>query len=139
MMKHNRLGTIVCWHRHYALGDEQPAESPEKWLTNLALQACPHLKATIEYWENRGLELLLERHVNNVQAAVNAARRKIDSYINTVLDLHYVIFTLSFGFIYVPIEQVVQVYGDDSLESIERAKECLRAEVAAYRTLVSLN
>lgn len=25
------LGTMVCWHKRYILGDEQPKEDPEEW------------------------------------------------------------------------------------------------------------
>ena len=32
----DNVGTMVCWHRRYTLGDEQPSESPEDWLNNLA-------------------------------------------------------------------------------------------------------
>lgn len=27
-----RLGRIVCWHRRYSLGDEQPASDPQEWM-----------------------------------------------------------------------------------------------------------
>lgn len=33
----DRLGTMVCWHSRYNLGDEQPTNSPKEWLTCLFL------------------------------------------------------------------------------------------------------
>ena len=32
----DNAGTMVCWHRRYNLGDEQPSEDPDAWLNNLA-------------------------------------------------------------------------------------------------------
>lgn len=34
----DHLGTIVCWHSRYNLGDDQPNNSPEEWLTYLFLE-----------------------------------------------------------------------------------------------------
>jgi len=31
----DNLATMVCWHRRYNLGDEQPEEDPEEYLTGL--------------------------------------------------------------------------------------------------------
>jgi hypothetical protein len=28
------IGTMVCWHSRYTLGDEQPTQDPETWLEN---------------------------------------------------------------------------------------------------------
>ena len=32
----SNLGTMVCWHRRYSLGDEQPSESPDEWIKNMS-------------------------------------------------------------------------------------------------------
>jgi len=32
----SNLGTMVCWHRNYILGDEQPSESPDEWIKNMS-------------------------------------------------------------------------------------------------------
>ena len=34
--EYSNLGTMVCWHRRYVLGDEQPSESPEEWIRNMS-------------------------------------------------------------------------------------------------------
>jgi len=31
----DNLGTMVCWHKRYTLGDEQPKETPEQYQLNL--------------------------------------------------------------------------------------------------------
>lgn len=31
------VGTMVCWHRHYTLGDEQPKCTPDEYLTQLMI------------------------------------------------------------------------------------------------------
>lgn len=36
----DNLGTMVCWHGRYNLGDERPSEDAGVYLTNLATQAC---------------------------------------------------------------------------------------------------
>ena len=52
------FGKMVCWHRCYNLGREQPSESPEDYLKQLAISCSPELENTIEYWENEGWERL---------------------------------------------------------------------------------
>ena len=32
----DNVGTMVCWHRRYKLGDDQPTRSPDGWRINLA-------------------------------------------------------------------------------------------------------
>lgn len=32
------LGSMVCWHNRYTLGDEQPSDDPDKWLAELLRQ-----------------------------------------------------------------------------------------------------
>lgn len=32
----DNVGTMVCWHRHYKLGDEQPKEDATDYLLKLA-------------------------------------------------------------------------------------------------------
>jgi len=32
----DNLGTMVCWHRRYNLGDEQPSSPPQEWMKELA-------------------------------------------------------------------------------------------------------
>jgi hypothetical protein len=34
---YDNVGKMVCWHRHYILGDEQPTCSPDEYLTKLMI------------------------------------------------------------------------------------------------------
>jgi hypothetical protein len=37
----DNVGTMVCWHRRYDLGDEQPKDSPDEYLQQLARRTAP--------------------------------------------------------------------------------------------------
>lgn len=64
----DNLGTMVCWHNRYNLGDEQPKESPYEYRLALASVYKP----------------TLDEHVSDEQ----------DQIIDTVLDEHYIILPL---------------------------------------------
>ena len=49
----DNLGTMVCWHKRYTLGDVQPKESPEEWLEHLAQEF--DTKGRLEYWEGESI------------------------------------------------------------------------------------
>lgn len=53
----DNLGTMVCWHRNYNLGDEQPSQSPEDFRMDLACELDDTLEARLErksdWWEDR--------------------------------------------------------------------------------------
>jgi hypothetical protein len=36
----DNAGKMVCWHRNYNLGDEQPRLDPEEWIINFARSNC---------------------------------------------------------------------------------------------------
>ncbi len=36
----DNLGEMVCWHREYKLGDDQPAEDPQEWFANHEREAA---------------------------------------------------------------------------------------------------
>ena len=48
----DNLGTMVCWHNRYDLGDEQRRDDVNDWLRELAESLDPTLYDRIEYWEN---------------------------------------------------------------------------------------
>lgn len=47
----DNLGTIVCWHTRYNLGDEKPPYRPEEFPQILACEVDPSLEDKIYYWE----------------------------------------------------------------------------------------
>ena len=50
----DNLGTMVCWHKRYKLGDAQPKEPPEEWLESLAKEIDG--SGRLEYWEGKCLD-----------------------------------------------------------------------------------
>lgn len=84
----DNLGTMVCWHRNYNLGDEQPKESPDDYRRNLACQY------------DDGLEDRLERIAEKYENAFGYKGRSAELYrdlnkdltsaIDAVLDKHFI-------------------------------------------------
>jgi hypothetical protein len=58
--EYDNVGKMVCWHRRYDLGDEQPKRSPEEYLMELAQAAVSpsYPEALLE----RNLDGILKRH-----------------------------------------------------------------------------
>lgn len=57
---HDKVGTMVCWHRRHNLGDEQPREEAGEYLLNLA-QGCVsdrYPEALLEWNRNK----ILDKH-----------------------------------------------------------------------------
>lgn len=48
----DNMGTMVCWHDRYNLGDEQPTSDPQEWMLQLAEEFEP------------GIEERVDRHAN---------------------------------------------------------------------------
>lgn len=142
------VGTMVCWHRRYNLGDQQPSESAGEYMQSLAIGECERLAELIEYWENDGYEWLRELGDSHDQAYRNSGEH-IRSLIQHVLDQKFIILPLylydhsgitmstgrfscpwdsgQVGFIYCTIERGISECG-----SVENAEKCLRGEVEAY-------
>lgn len=122
----DNLGTMACWHSRYNLGDEQPAESYREWIRYLA--------------------------ANTVGADDPDAIP--DEHVERILDKHFVMLSLylydhsgitmntsgfscpwdsgQVGVIYVSRNKIIEEYGDDTVESREKAEKCLRQEVETY-------
>ena len=81
--KWDNLGTMVCWHRNYNLGDEQPSDSSYDFIVNLVYD---YLSGSDQYevdsvsgWNDFSPEMLPE----------GIAKR-----IENLLDEHYIILPL---------------------------------------------
>jgi len=79
----DNLGTMVCWHSRYNLGDEQPKRDPKEFLKELAMEIDPRLEDTLEYWElnngwaaclNRANKKYSENNWENASAALSEAK-----------------------------------------------------------------
>ena len=151
----DNVGTMVCWHSRYGLGDEQRRDNPDEWLQELASEHRPNLG---EYLDNT-------LYTRMVTAAYNAPERKVQdrayrdkcqSIINTELDKHYIILPLylfdhsgisistgSFndpwdsgqvGWIYCSKERAVEEWGKKvcTRKVRDAAIACLKSEVEVY-------
>jgi hypothetical protein len=57
----DNAGKMVCWHRRYNLGDEQPRENPSEWLLNLLQSELDYDSLAYQRAENMEIpELLTE-------------------------------------------------------------------------------
>lgn len=102
----DNLGTMVCWHRRYLLGDLQPKESPE------------------EYFEQEGLKddvfilpLYLLDH--------SCITMKTSSF-NDRWDSGQV------GWIYVSHKKIKEEYGDLTPKTLDKVGRVLQSEVETY-------
>lgn len=149
----DHFGTMICWHRRYNLGDEQPKEGPTEWKTNLAIEACPRLEEIIHCWDNDGFQWLVEKN-GNFDETNRSISQHINSLVLAILEKHFVFLPLCLydhsgitmnttgfscpcdsgqvGWIYVSSETIRKEYVADTPENRKRAEECLRAEVEAY-------
>lgn len=150
----DNLGTMVCWHRNYNLGDEQPKESPDDYRRNLACQY------------DDGLEDRLERIAEKYDNALGYKGRSAELYrdlnndltnaIDVVLDKHIIQLPLYLydhsgitmrtggfgcpwdsglvGFIYVTKEAVKSEWGWKRITAkrIEQICSLLKVEVEVY-------
>lgn len=141
------LGTMVCWHRNYTLGDEQPKQYPGEYRLAMAERFEP------------GLQERLERAMER-RFSVTSPQRDVDEYlieaVDKVLARHIIELPLylydhsgitmrtsafscpwdsgQVGFIYVPIKQIKAEYGWKVLTKARRQRiyDYLTNEVKAY-------
>ena len=55
----DNVGRMVCWHRRYNLGDEQPKDSPQEWKRNLA---ADHVNGNEDQIPDEHVDRILEKH-----------------------------------------------------------------------------
>jgi len=104
---YDNAGHMVCWHKRYTLGDEQPSESPDEWRE--AFDA-----------ENPGaviLPLYLYDH-SGITISVEPFSCRWDSG--------------QVGWIYVTRETIAKEWQGTDEERKTKAEACLRAEVRTY-------
>ena len=151
--ENDNLGKMVCFHRRYNLGDEQPRCDPQEWLRSLACSLDNSLAERLDYWESgAGWERL------NSSAAVDA---KIEAAVWKVLDARAVVLPLHLydhgglrmsvdafscpwdsgqvGWIYASRADVLREYGGKKLTAglRKRAEALLKAEVETYDQFLS--
>lgn len=72
------VGTMVCWHRRYTLGDEQPKDSPDEYLQSLARRIASNEDAR---YLDRASDLLWDarysRHEDRVAHILEKKRQEV--------------------------------------------------------------
>lgn len=83
----DNLGTMICWHRRYNLGDEHRHTDPTAFKRQLAIDADRTVESRIDYWENREGYLRLRPNYK-------ACDEIVEKLIDKVLDKYYIIVPL---------------------------------------------
>lgn len=128
----DNLGTMVCWHRNYNLGDEQPYEYPSDHRERLARR---YDRAAVERADDTArlkdvVESVLEKHIIELPLYLydHSGITMNTSGFNDRWDSGQV------GFIYVTIEDVKKEWGWKRMNKARREKiqSILKAEVETY-------
>lgn len=73
----DNLGRMVCWHRRYSLGDEQPSESGDEFLWNLAVSADESLEGEHHHLNGDVYEEMMESGWSHESACEEIDKRII--------------------------------------------------------------
>lgn len=154
--EHDNAGHMVCWHSHYILGDEMPADDPLRWRRSLACSLDHTLEATLDYWENGAGWDALHRRLDDWHQATLEAERRAEVALQRVLDRNTVMLPLylmdhgligmstgdygdpwdsgQVGWIYLTRADIIREWGWSVLTKARRAKliDTMRAEVETY-------
>jgi hypothetical protein len=120
----SNLGTLICWHRRYRLGDSHSFDSPEAFLRDLA---------GISEQRDLSMDRLQER------AERNAVLLPVFLYDHSGLAMNTIGFHCPWdsgqvGYIYVTLEAVRKEFGVRRVTRAlrERAEDILRSEIVSY-------
>ena len=152
----DNLGTMICSHRNYNLGDEQIKCSGKEYLRDKAAQI------TTVYEQTRDLEIRTNTALRRVDAWDHAWYRglqdshatRLEKILDKAIDEHFIILPLylmdhsglsistgSFscpwdsgrvGSIYCPMAKARKEYKGTDIEIRKQAIECMQGEVATY-------
>jgi hypothetical protein len=128
----DNIGTMLCWHRRYDLGDEQPKSSPSETLAALAYDLSPNPPEDDRIWEDHPehVHRCLEKH---------SVMLPLYLYDHSGITMSCSSFSCPWdsgqvGFIYTTREQVIKEFGAWNEETIAQAENTLRGEVETYDT-----
>lgn len=120
----SNLGTLICWHRLYRLGDSHPFDSPEAFLRDLA---------GVSDQSDLSMEQLRER------AERKAILLPVFLYDHSGLGMNTIGFHCPWdsgqvGYVYVTLEAVWQEFGLKRVTKAlrEKAADILRGEIVSY-------
>lgn len=158
----DNLGTMVCWHGRYDLGDEQPKCSPSDFQLGLAEEYSPGIEDRIESFADRTISKYSSPMSDyEWQEYGKEIREYHDEIVSKVLEKHYIMLPLHLydhsgitmntsgfscgwdsgcvGFIYVSKDKVRKEFGWKRITTSRMAQveKCLRCEVETYDKLIS--
>jgi hypothetical protein len=155
----DNLGTMICWHRRYDLGDENPKSDyrPHEWERDLAMEVDETVEDRIDYWESGNGWTRLDNKYSR-EEAIKKSDQIVDNIIQEVLEEQVLMLPVSLydhsgltmwvgdrphpfdaagwdsgqvGWIYVTKEQIRKNWGIKRVTKKywKRAEEILEAEV----------
>lgn len=92
--EYDNVGTMVCWHGRYNLGDEQRTDDARDFFKELACTADYSVEERIEWWGNQGWERLRKKHHENFNAMNAELDEHIRALVMKVIKKHYVMLPL---------------------------------------------
>jgi hypothetical protein len=137
----DNVGTMVCWHGLYDLGDEQPNEAPEDYLARLAHRSDPDRFDRIDNvldrcpWKSRREEIVEEYRRKAMQDALSEHYLILPLYLydHSGITISTAPFSCSWdsgqvGFIYCSRQRINEEWNGDW----EAAERYLKGEVETY-------
>jgi hypothetical protein len=120
---------MVCWHRRYNLGDEQPKQDPHEYRASLARQLG-------DFDENTYAEDLTEEQVQETLGRLTVML-PLYLYDHSGITMSCAPFSCPWdsgqvGFAYMTAADIVREYGQDTPETREKARKLIMAEVQTY-------
>lgn len=153
----DNVGTMVCWHRNYNLGDEQPSITPQEYQIGMIEEVEPGFEEILERFENQwpktrcNAEGLADFN-QQVQAKIESRLEKYFLMLPLYLYDHSGItmntggFSCAWdsshvGFIYVSKEKARKEYGFKRLteKRIQQCYKYLEGEVKTYASALEGN
>jgi hypothetical protein len=151
------LGTIVCWHKHYSLGHDQPKLEPNEFLERLAIEADPNIESKIEYWSNSTGWIKIRNKHEKMDMAAKEVDQILYKLIQKAINKHYIILPIymydhsgitirtspfscpwdsgQIGYIYVSIDEIKSEHKNWKIITKSRKeyiKRVLQSEIKAY-------
>ena len=120
----SNLGTLICWHRRYRLGDSHPFDRPEAFLRNLA---------GVSERSDLSMDTLLDRAERKVILLPVFLYDHSGLAMNTI-GFHCPWDSGQVGYVYVTLEAVRTEFGVNRVTKAlrEKAEDILRAEIVSY-------
>ncbi len=154
----DNFGKMVCWHRRYNLGDEQPRRNPIEWMNGLAGRRLRnHEIDDFESWCEDRYVPDTYNYDKTLDIAIQKGKELFQRWVEKAIEQTVVMLPLRLydhsgismstshgypyndpwdsgqvGWIYATREDIVKEYDDFSKESVEKAIHLMKSEVEVY-------